>query len=164
MNKRKLTLQPNLQSSNLWQFALQYYSKSARSRALLQLQDKYAANINLCLLLKYLSQQNIIVSTSTIAVLHAHVTEFSQKYTQPLRQIRANFKQSLQTMENYSVLRTHMLNAELELEKQEQQLLIDAFNRATTSDSPPSCPLKYYLESILAVPKTDLDQTLTQLA
>lgn len=105
-----------------------------------------------------------MVSTSTIAVLHAHVTDFSQNYTQPLRQIRANFKQSLQTMKNYSALRTHMLNAELELEKQEQQLLVDAFNRATTSDLSPTCPLKYYLESILAVPKTDLDQTLTQLA
>lgn len=105
-----------------------------------------------------------MVSTSTIAVLHAHVTDFSQNYTQPLRQIRANFKQSLQTMKNYSALRTHMLNAELELEKQEQQLLVDEFNRATTSDLSPNCPLKYYLESILAVPKTDLDQTLTQLA
>ena len=133
-------MRPNLQSSSLWQFALQYYSKSARSNALLQLQDKYAANINLCLLLKYLSQRNMMVSTSTISVLHAHVTEFSQAYTQPLRQLRTRFKQSLQTMENYSALRTHMLNAELELEKQEQQLLIAEFNRAKTSDSCPTCP------------------------
>ncbi|MFY8352829.1 TIGR02444 family protein [Pseudoalteromonas sp. SSM20] len=157
-------MQRNLQTDLLWQFSLDYYSKSTHSSVLLTLQDKHGANINLCLLLIYLKEHKLPIDSSQIDALHTEVSYFNTTYTSQLRQTRSLFKQTLQDLPNYSALRSHLLNAELELEKHEQQILISTYNKAKQQKSDAALALQYYLSNTLHVSKTDLDQTLIQLA
>ncbi|WP_372770782.1 TIGR02444 family protein, partial [Pseudoalteromonas sp.] len=140
-----------------------YYSKSTHSSVLLTLQDKHGANVNLCLLLIYLKEHKLPIDTSQIDALHGEVSLFNQSFTSSLRQTRSLFKMSLQELPNYSALRTHLLNAELELEKHEQQILINSYNKAKQQTTDASLALQYYLSNTLHLSKTDLDQTLIQL-
>jgi uncharacterized protein (TIGR02444 family) len=153
-----------LQTDRLWQFSLDYYSKSAHSSALLTLQDSYGANVNLCLLLIYLQMHNLPIDVSQIDALHSEVSFFNKTYTSPLRQTRSLFKLSLQELPNYPALKAHLLNAELELEKHEQQILINVYNKAKQQNTDAKLALHYYLSNTLHVSKTDLDQTLIQLS
>lgn len=131
---------------------------------LLTLQDKHGANVNLCLLLIYLKEHKLPIDASQIDALHTEVSYFNQTYTSQLRQTRSLFKLSLQELPNYSALRAHLLNAELELEKHEQQILVNTYNKANQQTSDAALALQYYLSNTLHVAKTDLDQTLIQLA
>jgi hypothetical protein len=118
----------------------------------------------LCLLLIYLKEHKLPIDAVQIDILHAQVSYFNQTYTSQLRQTRSLFKQTLQDLPNYSALRSHLLNAELELEKHEQQILVNTYNKAKQQTSDASLALHHYLFNTLQLPKTDLDQTLIQLA
>lgn len=156
-------MQHNLTTNQFWQFSLDYYSKSAHSEQLLLLQDTYDANINLCLLLKFLESQALTITSKDINSLHQSVTCFNAHHTRPLRALRKQFKKELNTITNYSALRQHLLNAELELEKQEQALLLDKVNQLPLRKGS-STSINIYLFEVLAVSKTDLDQILFQLS
>ena len=156
-------MQQSLKPTDLWQFSLQYYGESAHSKALLHIQNNFAGNVNLCLLLIYLEQYKLALSEEALLLLHNEVTHFNHAYTSPLRALRAKFKQDLSNLENYHALRQSMLKAELDLEKQEQSILVSCFNSSHNSQNTIGDPLQSYLTSLLAMTKTDLDQVLKQL-
>jgi uncharacterized protein (TIGR02444 family) len=160
---RKQSLPLNLTREALWQFSIDYYAHPNNAKALLQLQDEYGANVNLCLLLKYCESLQISISEQDIAHLHHTVLEFSQHYTGQIRALRKACKHSLKQQPNYTHLRQHLLDAELEFEKIEQTLLIE--KTVQLSLLAISQPLfSQYLGSVLLVPMHQQQSLLAQLS
>lgn len=154
----------SLTTDTFWHFSCDYYQNAKVQSALLLLQNHYSANVNLALLCIWLNTLNLRIESATLKLLHREVSTFSNEFTKPLRALRAHYKDSLQTHINYQTLRSHLLNAELCLEKEEQALLLAHFGEPNrfTFQATHICNLKHYLMDVLKLSKTDLDQTSLQ--
>lgn len=149
----------------LWQFSLTLYPKM--QSLFLQWQDELGANVNLLLLLCYLEQQQLSLTSTQLQQLAAALTHFSAQFTQPLRQLRKNATGSGLSTALQQQLKQSLLQAELELERLEQQLLLahcpQLINKATPL-------LELYLAYLNAKPATltaqlvDLRQSYSNLA
>lgn len=151
-------------AEQLWQFSLKLYP--AIKPLCLDWQDRLGANVNLLLLLCYLEQQQLSFSASALAQLSALLEHFSNQFTQPLRQLRRSASQSPLLAAQQQQLKQHLLSAELELERLEQQLLLQHCPQLTASPGP---LLQHYLQLLGADSKAeaghlvDLRQKLLQL-
>lgn len=163
MKPKRPILHSKLTPEAYWQFACQYYQTKANSDVLLDLQNRYHANVNLCLLLKYIANQQLSIEKADITLLHNTVMKFSTEFTQPLRHLRMQYKNAKQHLEHYDALRAHLLQAELTLEQQEQSVLFAALAKCSLQAKLPSCPFNTYLVELLKVSKADLDQVIAQL-
>ena len=119
----------NLSAQNFWQFSLALYQHNNVQSLLLNLQDEVGLNVNLALFCAFLNKQNLYLNQHQIEQLHSAVQQFNHSFTSPLRQLRSSFKLQSNQLNNYDSLRQHLLNAELILEQQEQQVLIDSANQ-----------------------------------
>jgi len=108
-------------TAQLWQFSLALYPKV--QRLCLHWQDTLKININLLLLLCYLEQQHCSINSGQIHTLSEQLNAFSQRFTQPLRQLRRQTTSAPTLLQ--AQLKHTLLNAELALEKLEQQLLVE---------------------------------------
>ena len=109
-------------ADKFWQFSLQLYPQV---KALcLQWQDELGVNVNLLLLLCYLEQQQLSLSAPELQQLAAQLNSFSAQFTRPLRALRKNTAIAAVTPAQQQTLKQALLQAELELEKLEQQLLL----------------------------------------
>lgn len=149
----------------LWQFSLTLYP--TLKKLCLDWQDRLGANVNLLLLLCYLEQQQLSFSASALAQLNTVLENFSRQFTRPLRQLRRSASQSPLHPAQQQQLKQHLLNAELELERLEQQLLLAHCPPLSTAPAP---LLEHYLAILNADTGTcsqqliDLRQKLLQLA
>lgn len=109
-------------AEQFWQFSLKLYP--AIKPLCLDWQDRLGANVNLLLLLCYLEQQQLSFSASALAQLNTVLENFSRQFTRPLRQLRRSASQSPLNPAQQQQLKQHLLSAELELERLEQQLLL----------------------------------------
>ncbi len=150
-------------TNKFWQFSIELYRNSDVAEQLLSLQERYHANVNLCLFLIYLDKHQQQLEIAQLKTLQHDVEQFSATYTRPLRTLRHTFKYNLKNSEHYAALRSSMLEAELSLEKQEQQLLVTAFNDFQCAHQSSASNLVVYLELLLKLSKTDLDQIFTVL-
>ena len=118
-----------LNSDNFWQFACQLYSEDGMQARLLNYQTQQGKNVNLCLLLYYLDSLNLTISQTQLNKLEQSISEFDKLALKPLRATRAYLKANQTDIADYAVIRKELLSAELKLEKQQQQMLINAVNR-----------------------------------
>ncbi len=118
-----------LNSDNFWQFACQLYSEDGMQARLLNYQNQQGKNVNLCLLLYYLDSLNLAISQTQLNKLEQSISEFEQQVLKPLRATRAYLKANQTEITDYAAIRKELLSAELKLEKQQQQMLINAVNR-----------------------------------
>ena len=118
-----------LNSNDFWQFACQLYSEDGMQARLLNYQTQQGKNVNLCLLLYYLDSLNLTISQTQLNKLEQSISEFDKLALKPLRATRAYLKANQTEIADYAVIRKELLSAELKLEKQQQQMLINAVNR-----------------------------------
>lgn len=117
----------NINKNNLpdfWQFSLALYKNDLVQSALIIWQNDVNANVNLALLCAMLNQQKIALTHSQLMTLHTNVSDFSNKYTKPLRALRQSYKMEMDSIEGYQAIRQKLLDAELIFEQQEQSLLL----------------------------------------
>jgi len=119
-------LKISLDESTFWQYACELYIQPGVKESCLALQDNQQLNVNLLLLLCWCEQNQQQLSKSQIDALISAVSPWHQDYTQPLRQLR---RQMSQQDAATSAAKRAMLDAELALEKIEQSLLLEMFNR-----------------------------------
>lgn len=117
-----------LNSDDFWQFACTFYEQCEHQQTLLALQNEQRKNVNLCLLLYYLDSLALKIDSKQLNILVASLSEFDQNVMQPLRTARAYLKANQTEIADYAAIRKELLSAELKLEKQQQQMLIDKIN------------------------------------
>jgi len=114
-----------LNSDSFWQFACTLYAKPGQQKTLLALQDQQGKNVNLCLLLLYLDSLKLSIDAEQLSTLIASIDEFDTQALKPLRSVRRYLKANQEAIADYTKVREELLSAELKLEKQQQQMLID---------------------------------------
>ena len=117
-----------LNSNDFWQFACTLYANPEQQHTLLDLQNQQGKNVNLCLLLFYLDSLNLSINAKQLRCLQQVANEFDTQVLKPLRSARGYLKANQATISDYANIRKELLNTELKLEKQQQQMLIDAVN------------------------------------
>ena len=118
-----------LNSDHFWQFACTLYAKPEQQKTLLALQNQQGKNVNLCLLLLYLDSLKLSINAEQLSALIASINEFDTQALKPLRAARHYLKANQESISDYAKIRQELLNAELKLEKQQQQILIDTANQ-----------------------------------
>ncbi|MBU1310265.1 MAG: TIGR02444 family protein [Gammaproteobacteria bacterium] len=111
-----------ISAAQLWQFSLALYPQV--KSLCLQWQDELGANVNLLLLLCYLEQQQLSLTSTELQQLATRLNNFNTAFTQPLRALRRNSTAVALPCQQQQTLKQALLQAELELEKLEQQLLL----------------------------------------
>jgi len=134
-----------LNSEEFWQFACQLYSKDGMQTKLLDYQNQQGKNVNLCLLLYYLDSLELAVTPPQLSELESCIAEFDQHALQPLRATRAYLKTIQNEVSDYPTIRKELLSAELKLEKQQQQLLINTLNSMALSRCPNTNNIMLYI-------------------
>ena len=120
-----------LNSDDFWQFACTLYAKPGQQDTLLALQNQQGKNVNLCLFLLYLDSLKLSIKYEQLSVLIDSVNELDTQALKPLRATRKYLKANQHTINDYAKIREELLSAELKLEKQQQQILIDTANKFT---------------------------------
>jgi len=122
----------NLSLEDFWQFSLITYAD--KQNELLNWQDEHGANVNLALFCLYLAHHQVKLTTAQITKLHQEVRLFSQQTTQKVRILRKEFKTLNSDIQHYNEIKQHLLDAELLLEKQEQSVLFECFQKLPAVD------------------------------
>ncbi|WP_157964668.1 TIGR02444 family protein [Algibacillus agarilyticus] len=108
-----------------WNFACDLYAQPHVSSELLALQNSLGANINLVLLLAYLSHHNMMIDAKFIQQLHQQIDSFSQTNTQIIRATRKQLQGSeTLTQTEQAEIKKQLLTVELTAEKIEQDRLL----------------------------------------
>jgi uncharacterized protein (TIGR02444 family) len=154
-----------ISAAAFWQFSLQLYPTV--KRICLAWQNELGANVNLVLLLCLLEQRQLGLTQAQLQQLMTAINEFSTRYTQPLRALRKQSHTAAVSAIQQQQLKQTLLQAELELEKLEQQLLVQYCPELSSAASP-------LLDDYLALltpnctahqrPLFDLRQAIAQLA
>ncbi len=134
-----------LNSEVFWQFACRLYDEEGMQTRLLGYQNQQGKNVNVCLLLYYLDSLELALNESQLNQLELCIGEFDQQVLKPLRTARAYLKANQSEIADYTTIRKELLSAELKLEKQQQQMLIDSVNTCTLTSNPKADNLKLYI-------------------
>ena len=148
-------------ADKLWQFSLQLYPQV--KPLCLQWQNEQGANVNLLLLLCYLEQQQLSLTAAELQQLATTLDAFNAQFTRPLRALRQNSAAAPLSAVQQQTLKQALLQAELELEKLEQQLLLQHCPPLSKKATP---LLELYLAQLNTTSNTDSDTlaALTALA
>uniref|UniRef100_A0A486XPP0 TIGR02444 family protein n=1 Tax=Rheinheimera sp. BAL341 TaxID=1708203 RepID=A0A486XPP0_9GAMM len=145
---------PTVSAEQLWQFSLALYPQV--KSLCLKWQDELGANVNLLLLLCYLEQQQLSLTSTALPQLAATLNDFNTQFTQPLRALRQSSATAPLSAEQQQTLKQTLLQAELELEKLEQQLLVQQCPPLNAKATP-------LLELYLAQLNADIDALAAQI-
>ena len=135
-----------LNSEAFWQFACRLYDEEGMQTRLLDYQNQQGKNVNLCLLLYYLDSLELALNESQLNQLELCIVEFDELVLKPLRTARAYLKANQIEIADYATIRKELLSAELKLEKQQQQMLIDSVNTCTLTSNPKADNLGLYIK------------------
>ena len=116
-------------TDDFWHFSLKAYEITQVKDTLLYAQDNLGLNVNLGLFCLYLNQQNIFLTKQQMQELVAKLDEFSSTFTKELRALRFDFRTKQQELSHYEQIKKALLKAELLLEQQEQELLVNTTNK-----------------------------------
>lgn len=107
-----------------WDFSLSLYAKPEVADCCLQLQDRYAANVNILLWSVWLGQQQVRLTNDRLTIALELIQEWDTDYVQTLRQLRRKMKQEFtQDLDMVASVRESIKRAELMAEKREQHCL-----------------------------------------
>ena len=135
-----------LNSEAFWQFACRLYDEEGMQTRLLGYQNQQGKNVNVCLLLYYLDSLELALNESQLNQLELCIGEFDQQVLKPLRTARGYLKANQVDIADYATIRKELLSAELKLEKQQQQMLIDSVNTCTLTSNPKADNLGLYIK------------------
>ena len=136
-----------LNSDHFWQFSCTLYAKPVQQQTLLELQNQQGKNVNLCLLLYYLDSLNLSINAEQLRCLQQVASEFDTQVLKPLRSARSHLKANQTEIADYAVIRKELLSAELKLEKQQQQMLINAVNECELVECAEPNNIELYLKA-----------------
>lgn len=117
-----------IKADEFWQFSLSYYQQNKNEESLLFWQNEHDANVNLALLCIYLDELNVSLPEDKLHHLHVLAKAYESKITQPIRNLRNDFKKLQSTMPSYTEIRQHLLQAELTVEQDQQRELVTSCN------------------------------------
>ena len=137
-----------LNSDDFWQFACRLYNEGDMQARLLDYQNLQGKNVNLCLLMHYLDSLGLQINNKQLDILIDSISEFDKNIMQPLRAARAYLKTNQVSISNYASIREELLSAELKLEKQQQQILIEAVNKFSLATHPEPNNISLYLQEL----------------
>ncbi|MFT5161960.1 MAG: hypothetical protein ACI9FJ_000528 [Alteromonadaceae bacterium] len=131
-----------------WQYSGKLYSQPGVKESCLILQDEVGLNVNLILLLCWCEPNHKVLSEAQIEQLGNAIVGWHKSYIAPLRDFRRQL--GLEHAATAQV-KQKMLDAELELEKVEQSLLLDAFNELELQTTHEAQCLQLYIPDTRAV-------------
>ncbi|MES2675430.1 MAG: TIGR02444 family protein [Pseudomonadota bacterium] len=107
-----------------WDFSLSLYAQPEVADCCLQLQDRYAGNVNLFLWSIWLGQRQVRLTDARLAAALELIQQWDVEYVQVLRQLRRKMKHEFaQDLKLVAVVRESIKGAELKAEKREQDWL-----------------------------------------
>ena len=114
-------------ASAFWDFSIRLYSNTQVRDQLLQWQDENGANVNAALLCVWTGKRGRALSAEQLRRAHSAVAGWHSAITQPLREQRRRLKIDWQPLApGFEQTRQAILHAELEAERVEQTLLLEA--------------------------------------
>ncbi len=131
-----------LSEAIFWKYAVDFYGRAGVTNSCLKLQDDLDLNVNLLLLLCWCEQHKKQLDGEQIDLLVLSLAHWHRDYTKPLREIRR--KLALDDNAKEAVKRA-IFDAEMELEKTEQRLLLGIFNQFTLADAGTALNLQRYI-------------------
>ncbi|WP_042151463.1 MULTISPECIES: TIGR02444 family protein [unclassified Pseudoalteromonas] len=143
-------------AEDFWHFSCDLYSKNElykkdkQEYSLLELQNKFNKNVNICLLMLYLDKLNISICQNTLYKLIVAISEFEKNYLLPLRALRLRLKAEKSDISLYAKMRQTLLDSELLMEKHQQSQLINALKNYETSPKKDIDNLQLYLSFNMA--------------
>ncbi|KZN50419.1 TIGR02444 family protein [Pseudoalteromonas luteoviolacea] len=114
-----------LSPDSFWRFACDVYRNTQVQQVLLECQDLHGKNVNLCLLLDYLTTYSIQLTELQVQALAACAADTDKTLLHPYRTTRQQVKKHFDDYPEYATLRKSLLSTELELEKLQQHCLIE---------------------------------------
>jgi len=151
-NKKTL----KISAEDFWHFSCDLYSKNEvylkdkQEYSLLELQNKFNKNVNICLLMLYLDKLNISINQEILGKLISTITDFENNYLLPLRALRLRLKAQQSDISLYSKMRKTLLESELLMEQHQQSQLINSLNNCETSATKTIDNLQLYLSFNMA--------------
>ncbi|TQF72730.1 TIGR02444 family protein [Pseudoalteromonas luteoviolacea] len=138
-----------LKHDQFWHYACQLYSNKQMEEVLLHFQNAHNKNVNLCLLLDYLTELGKQLSQADVEALILCAAKLDQQLLSPYRLLRRTLKDEHHAYPNYASARSSLLKAELELEKLQQHSLIELVNTCLPSHNTGANNLALYLPESL---------------
>ena len=133
---------PHITQDRLWRFCLEYYNTPGVKELCLTVQNKYAGNVNLLLISKWLDNQNInFDSCHWIQIFNC---------LKKTEELLINFRKLRHDNKLYipqSLYQSH-LNFELKLERQQQSDLINLINQLPLYQTSTPTLLQRYCKNI----------------
>ena len=139
-------------AEQFWQFSEQHYARPGVAEACLLLQEDYDANVNLLLLLLMLEERGF----SSDPTLFLPIISLRAGLFQQWRPLRRHLKNKLSENKLSGDDYLRLLHHELELERWQQQELLQALTQSPISSEGPSGLLTYL--TLLKVPTPALWQ------
>jgi len=124
-----------ISAEDFWHFSCDLYSKNTlylkdnQHLSLLDLQNKFNKNVNICLLMLYLDKLKVSINQEILSKLILTISDFESSYLLPLRTLRLRLKQQQAEISLYSQMRKTLLDAELLMEKHQQSQMVNALNK-----------------------------------
>lgn len=116
-----------LNADGFWEFGLAFYCKPQVATALLSLQDRRTADVNMLLAICWLATLGYQLPPASLQTIDAAVAPWRDKVVVPLRQVRrrikADFAEELSKIDQQS-LRHTLLGAELDCERVAQRQIV----------------------------------------
>ena len=118
-----------------WAFSLHYYSLPGVQRACIDLQDRHGVNVNLLLLVCWCGVQGLTVTAAVLGALRddSSLRAWQQQFISPLRTLRRALPGY--ELPGSEVLRSLLLEAELQAERLEQDQLYAFFRHHFPAES-----------------------------
>lgn len=114
---------------SFWKFSLEFYSDPAVAGICLDLQDRYASDVNILLFVLWCASRRRRLSLQELERVAASVAGWQSAVVRPLRGVRRDLKQFAAdlALEPISILREAVKKQELEAERLQQSLMEAGF-------------------------------------
>ena len=143
-----------LSGEAFWSFSCSHYEKQGVKGACLKLQNEYDFNVNVILMCCFLQKQNLSLSEAQLRECLKATNESDQH----LKSLRIN-RMALKAFNEQAY--GHMLKAELELERQQQQELIKVLNQQLLQPLESGRNLETYLRCLRLSNEADVRASVT---
>jgi uncharacterized protein (TIGR02444 family) len=128
-----------LSAAEFWAFSCTHYEQQGVKEACLELQNKYQFNVNILLLCCYMQKQSLLVNLALIEQCVTAIASIDEQLNK-VRDIRIEVKSI------HELAYRHLLKAELSLEKQQQQMLVDTVNQQCVPSTEVKESMKAYAQ------------------
>lgn len=118
-----------------WDFSLTVYARDGVAPACLSLQDRLGVDVNLLLYCCWIgSQHGTVLDADTVSRLISKISDWKTRVVEPLRGVRRALKSGFEGLpsEGQEALRSDMKQAELQAERLEQDMLVNALEFPVT--------------------------------